>query len=303
MVCSLSVVARAIMDRATRPRLVQTRRITGRPSRVVVSDPVSGRRVDVSRFEPDATLVPWIDVYWGTRWDLRGQSPHDTGVLSDPTVHLVIERGRSRLVGTHRLRFSRRLEGQGRILGTKLWPAAIRGFVDVPVSQWTDRIVPLREVVDVDIAKLERAVLAIDDDGTAFELLGQTWRRFARPLDEAAILARKIVEHVASTEGVIRVEQLVATFGIDERALQRLFVRNIGVTPKWVIRRVRLQEAAAWLERSPAPALAELAARLGYADQAHFARDFTAVVGVSPRAFAKRLQEAERIKAADAARR
>ncbi len=265
-----------------------------------MSDPVSGRRIDVSRFEPDASLVPWVDTYWGTRWDLRGQAPHDTRVLSDPTVHLVIERAASRVVGAHRLRFSRRLEGRGRILGTKLWPAAIRGFADVPVSRWTDRIVPLAQVIDVDVAKLERAVLAIDDDGAAFELLADTWRRFATPLDEAALLARAIVEHVADTEGVVRVEQLVLHFGIDERALQRLFVRNIGVTPKWVIRRVRLQEAAAWLERSPPPALAELAARLGYADQAHFARDFTAVVGKSPRAFAKALAAA---RVSDAARR
>lgn len=248
---------------------------------------MSGRRIDVSRFESDAALVPWVDTYWGTRWDLRGQAPHDTGVLSDPTVHLVIERGASRLVGAHRLRFSRRLEGRGRVLGTKLWPAAIRGFVDVPVSRWTDRIVPLREVIDVDVAKLERDVLAVDDDGGAFELLADTWGRFAKPLDEAAVLTRAIVEHVADTEGLVRVEQLVEHFAIDERALQRLFARNVGVTPKWVIRRVRLQEAAAWLERSPPPALAELAAQLGYADQAHFARDFTAVVGRSPRAFAK----------------
>lgn len=265
---------------------------------MVVSDPVSGRRVDVTRFEPDPTLVPWIDTYWGTSWDLRGQAPHDTSVLSDPTVHLVIERGASRLVGAHRLRFSRRLDGRGRILGTKLWPAAIRGIVDVPASRWTDRVVPLAEIIDVDAGALEREVLAIDDDAAAFARLADTWRRFVKPLDEAAILARTIVEHVANTEGVVRVEQLADAFLLDERALQRLFARNLGVTPKWVIRRVRLQEAAALLERSPPPALAELAARLGYADQAHFARDFSQVVGRSPRVFVKELARARAIVAA-----
>lgn len=79
--------------------------------------------------------------------------------------------------------------------------------------------------------------------------------------------------------------QVCAEFGLAERALQRLVHRRIGLTPKWLIQRRRLQEAAERL-RTSGTSLAEVAAALGYADQPHFSRDFSAVTGMTPREFA-----------------
>ena len=73
---------------------------------------------------------------------------------------------------------------------------------------------------------------------------------------------------------------------MDARALQRAFRTHVGVSPKWVMQRYRLHEAAERLREEKPPSLAALAAALGYADQAHFARDFKRAVGQTPRAFA-----------------
>lgn len=275
------------MTAAGRRRLEETR-----PARRVVSDPISGRRIDVSRHAPPAALAGWIDRFWGTRWDLRRQPAHEAAMIGDPTIHLVIEAGSSRLVGVHRRRFVRRLHGRGRILGTQLHPGAILGLRPEPASVWTDRIVPLGSVLALDVIALERLALAHDDDAEAFAVIARQLAPLLRPLDESATLARAIVEHVARTPGLVRVAPLEREAGLDERSLQRLFRRCIGVTPKWVIRRVRLQEAAARLELEPDRSLAALAGSLGYADQAHFARDFRAVIGSAPRSFAARLQAA-----------
>ena len=51
------------------------------------------------------------------------------------------------------------------------------------------------------------------------------------------------------------------------------------------MQRYRLHEAAEQLRAHEPPSLAELAASLGYADQAHFAREFKRAVGHTPRAF------------------
>jgi AraC-like DNA-binding protein len=285
--CAQSMAAQSM---AVNPRLglVKTRR----PAQVVVSDPRSGRRVDVTRLPPPPPLLPWVERFWGTRWDLRGQAPHHARMLSDPTVHVVVERGRSRVVGVHRERFARVLEGEGRILGTQLWPGAVTGLSVCPASAWTDRVVPLAEVVAIDVVALEDAALAHADDAEAFAVIAATLRPLLRPLDDGARLARAAVEHVTATPGVVRAAQLEAHLDLDPRALQRLFARCIGVTPKWVIRRVRLQEAAARLAADAPPSLAELAATLGYVDQAHFARDFKAVVGLTPGAFVRQSRPA-----------
>ena len=74
---------------------------------------------------------------------------------------------------------------------------------------------------------------------------------------------------------------------MNTRALQRLFAKYVGVSPKWVIQRYRLHEAAEQLASGAPISHSELALTLGYSDQAHFTRDFKAMVGTSPAAYAR----------------
>jgi AraC-like DNA-binding protein len=70
---------------------------------------------------------------------------------------------------------------------------------------------------------------------------------------------------------ITRVDQVCARFDVKPRTLQRLFQRYVGVSPKWVLRRYRLHEAAARLAEGTSGTWAEVAAELGYFDQPHFA--------------------------------
>jgi AraC-like DNA-binding protein len=56
-----------------------------------------------------------------------------------------------------------------------------------------------------------------------------------------------------------------------------------------VIQRHRLLEAAERIgQAEPSAGYADLALELGYSDQAHFVRNFKAIVGVTPGAYARR---------------
>lgn len=105
------------------------------------------------------------------------------------------------------------------------------------------------------------------------------------PLDAEGELVNRVVAFVEETSEVTRVSQVCDRFDMTERSLQRLVARRLGLTPKWLIQRRRLHEAADRLRGQPI-ALAELADTLGYADQAHFSRDFSAVTGTTPSRFA-----------------
>jgi AraC-like DNA-binding protein len=73
-----------------------------------------------------------------------------------------------------------------------------------------------------------------------------------------------------------------------KRTLQRLFSQYVGVSPKWVIKRYRLHEAADQLGAGEVVDWAKLAVDLGYFDQAHFIKDFKTIVGQTPAEYAKR---------------
>jgi AraC-like DNA-binding protein len=70
--------------------------------------------------------------------------------------------------------------------------------------------------------------------------------------------------------------------GLTPRTLQRLFTHYVGVGPKWVLARYRMHDAVTDIDDGYAGTFTDLAHRYGWYDQAHFIRDFTALVGVTP---------------------
>ena len=80
---------------------------------------------------------------------------------------------------------------------------------------------------------------------------------------------------------------LAALAGLTPRTLQRRFADRVGVSPTWLARRFRLQEAAERVRSGQSVAWAEVAAELGYADQAHLVRNFRALIGHTPQAYAR----------------
>jgi transcriptional regulator GlxA family with amidase domain len=98
-----------------------------------------------------------------------------------------------------------------------------------------------------------------------------------------------LVEAIAARPQLLRVDELAEYAGMTVRQVQRLFAEYVGVPPKWVLRRARLHEAAALADAAQPGAgvdWAALAADLGYSDQAHLTRDFTAAVGAPPARYA-----------------
>ena len=99
-------------------------------------------------------------------------------------------------------------------------------------------------------------------------------KRLPDGMDAEGLLLNRICADIESTPGIARVAQLCERWQVGERSLQRLVRTRMGITPKWLLQRHRLQEAAALMGRGTGPTW-QLAHGLGYADQAHFTRDFT----------------------------
>jgi transcriptional regulator GlxA family with amidase domain len=93
---------------------------------------------------------------------------------------------------------------------------------------------------------------------------------------------RDLVRLAEEDRSVIRAEQLAGHGSMSLRSLQRLFSEYVGVGPKWVIARWRILDAAAAAHSGEPVDWAALAVDLGFSDQAHLTRAFTAVVGTPP---------------------
>ncbi|MEU5282236.1 helix-turn-helix domain-containing protein [Streptomyces asoensis] len=241
-------------------------------------------RVRFRRPEPAPALRPWVEHYWLIDWDLT--EPYVSHVVPHPAVHLVFQRFEGQepfaeIAGVQQGLFAQKLEGRGRVCGVKFRPGGFRPFApDRPVSHWTGRRIHL---TGTDPAP----VLAPADESDRVAALDAHLLALAPRPDPQADLAMALVARVRADRAVRRVADLADGAGLSVRLLQRLFAAHVGVGPKWVILRYRIHEALERAETREAVDWAALAADLGYADQAHLVRDFTATVGVPPAAYAR----------------
>ncbi len=79
-----------------------------------------------------------------------------------------------------------------------------------------------------------------------------------------------------------KVNTLVRNMGVNHKRLERTLQSHAGLTPKKLARTIRFIHAAQKIQAIPATNLVQLAAHLGYTDQAHFNREFKAMSGLTP---------------------
>ncbi len=199
------------------------------------------------------------------------------------------EMPRAILVGLHQKPLLFRCRGTVRIVAIRFhaWGAfpflaeGARGSNNLSVAigqQWDDLA-----------AKAEPAVLA-GDYGTAVTIVEDHLieRLLTATVDLGKIKAAARMLHLR--KGQFRVTELAQQCNLSSRQLQRQFQEAVGVSPKALARAIRFEEIRKRLMFDPDQSLTELAHEYGYADQAHFIRDFREFAGRTPGQFAREMR-------------
>jgi len=254
----------------------------------------------------DPSLMPFTDWFWSVCWVRHGEPLRTSEVIPNPVCHLTFEDGRRTggeplirhgvrmpaavvtTVWTRRFRVQ--LAGQGRVMGLRFKPgglaALIRSGLRAERALAADQSLPADELLP-GAAELLPAVLATAGDEQRRDIVQAWLAPLAGEPGVDFLLASDLIEWTLRESEVVRVEQIAERAGLSVRAVQRLFRHYLGVPPKWVLMRGRLQDAAAALDANPGADLAEVATRLGWYDQSHFVRDFRRFLGVTPGRYAR----------------
>ncbi|MFJ2773539.1 DUF6597 domain-containing transcriptional factor [Streptomyces sp. NPDC087300] len=253
-------------------------------------------RVRFRRHAPAEALRPYLEHYWLIDWDLP--EPYASHVVPHPSVNVVFETPEppaslptGEVAGIGLGLFTKKLTGRGRVCGVQFRPGGFRPFAPhLKVASLTGHRRPLPEVFPHLAAppdETARRIVTPEDEHARVAALDAFLTALCPAPDPRADLAMTLVDRVREDRSVRRVAALAGAAGLSVRSLQRLFATYVGVGPKWIILRYRIHEALEQAESAPhAIDWADLAASLGYADQAHLVRDFTATVGVPPTAYA-----------------
>lgn len=217
-------------------------------------------RYDAHWIAPDPAVSAAVDQYWHVSWALRDGERLDQRIIDLPAITVTIEEGdvpAPLVTGVQARAWRRTVHGRGGVFAIRLRPAGLAALSDLAPEQLANATVPLTETLDAGLHELVRHIAA-------------------QPTPAARI-------HSGTSVPLSR------RFHVHERTIQRALKVTLGHGPKWISRRVRLQEVALALAARLNDDLASIAADLGYTDQSHLASDFRAVAGVTPSTYRRDL--------------
>jgi len=201
------------------------------------------------------------------RWQLgaRANSEHMRGSY--------VIGGRSHSVGTH-------TSTPLRLAGVKLDSRFLREIIGVPLHEFRDSTLSLRDLGHAGLVELEERIATASGPTAMAALLDGfllgVLRRARRQVSAADALLRRIQRDRGSTP----IMRWARNACVDARSLERTFCAATGMTPKQYARIIRFKRAYHCLLE---PVRRPLATALeGFYDQSHFNREFRFFTGVAP---------------------
>jgi AraC-like DNA-binding protein len=243
--------------------------------------------IQYAEHAPSDALTDVVRCYWSVTDDGSGPAgPVRNRILPDNCIDVIFDlrdpHGRGFLVGPMLTAEVFDQAPAARMIGVRFRPGAATSFVDVTATELQRAHVDAADVWR-DTSSLCDQLGSVSRD-EAIRALDAYLRRIRRDRPNA-ILASTATALIERAHGALSVGALVTALGVNERRLQRVFDDAVGIGPKQVARVTRFRTAVRKVSADRAASLSRIAAETGYADQAHFTRDFVALAGITPTEF------------------
>jgi AraC-like DNA-binding protein len=254
--------------------------------RGIVRPSVAREKFSLQRWAPDPPLDRFIDRFWKTTWDL--DEPFTQPIVTFPAVNLVFQADGSAVVsGIQTHNDGRRIEGRGWALAAMFRVGGFAPFSDRDLGALVDHRVPAVEMFGAEVISLAEQIVRATTDIERLRLFSEFLTHRSPIAHTPGEDISDLVEAaVGAAPAITGVADLAARAGMSVRTLQRLFHQHVGVGPKLVLERHRLQ-AAGEAARQPVRSWSDVAQQLGYSDQAHLTSDVSKAFGQPPATYAR----------------
>lgn len=248
-------------------------------------------------YRPGPALAPFVRVLWTL--EHSGEARAADRILPDGCMELVFHLGQpfsaldeygravtqphAFLVGQMTSALRVRPSAHARVIGVRFRPGGVFPFVRLPQHELTGALPPLSDVWPA-LAREHERLADLPDMPSVVAHVERALARVAARVGGPDRRVAASATAIAASGGAVAVDRLSALCGVGPRQLERLFRDQVGLGPKRLARIVRFQAGLRAREKGASFAVAAHAA--GYADQAHFAREFKAIAGVWPSVFA-----------------
>jgi AraC-like DNA-binding protein len=243
-----------------------------------------------SELLPPYDLAPWVACFWQIAGGIADGTSVLHRVLPDGCADLLFDLDSCRraggapadIVGPMSSAQVFGLRGAIDLLGVRLRPGAIGAFGGIRADRLLDTTVPiseLRPLLRVNIAELADA----PNFAARIRLLTNACRTRLAPLNQPdPLICRALTRWASADQPEFRtISVLTRDLGLSERAFERRFVAQVGLTPVRYRRLARFRSVLRLHARGLRD-WAALAAVTGFSDQSHLVRDYREFAGLTP---------------------
>jgi len=225
-------------------------------------------------------LKPFVECFWAHK---PGGAILDYPVLPDGCVDIVYSPGTTRelqVVGvmTSARKFSL-VPGQTGF-GVRFRPGMSQAFLPVPGLKTTDQSLSLSDIWGANARRLVEQISEAQSPAQCIQLFET---RLRNPGDSTVV--QRLCTSIVQQAGQVRMDDLAFQAGLSARQLRRLFLEQIGLSPKHFCRVIRFRNSVSRLPRTGRTEWAQVALDCGYYDQAHFINEFREFSGHTPGEF------------------
>ena len=167
----------------------------------------------------------------------------------------------------------------GSVVGVSFRAGCAGAILGVPAAEVAGRHVPLPAIWGRRAEVLRERLMATTRPMQAFTLLE---RHLSARIELPLLMHPAIAGAMASAGLPERISHIQRSTGFSSRHFIALFRASVGLTPKHYFRIRRFNEVARRLASALEEDLTNIAADLGYCDQAHLTREFRELAGITP---------------------
>src|SRR6267142_3678118 len=204
------------------------------PMRGVVGRAGSMTMFDLDRWAPSDATARFVEHFWSVQWDLRGQSPFDSTVITFPSMHITHEWGddgprhgfalpNTLVHGVVERVFHTTISERGTVVGARFRPGWFTARFGRDAAAMTGHVLPVDN-------ELFGGPIHLDDDvDAASARLDALIGAHPGELDPTYVSLTALVDRIRDDDRLHRVEQVMQHSPWSARTTQRVFRRYVGV--------------------------------------------------------------------------
>lgn len=168
----------------------------------------------------------------------------------------------------------------------RFYPYGFGNFVTTPIKNLANKETPIAELFGQTVAyKLEQEIIQATDTQQRIEIIETFLLNKLKEKNTIDNIVESTIEALLETSGSLPINTILKGDLSKRRQLERMFVKQIGISPKQLAKVIRLQTALKLLLNQERETLTQIAYESEYYDQNHFIKDFKEFTGTTPKAF------------------